>query len=108
VLLERGITVVPDFITNAGGVVAAAVAMDARYTGIRPEPAAVFDNAACQHHRNAGSVEDAKAHDPPGRPASPPRNASMKQWCWAAAFLKPACTNTNSIPAVAAAEPDDR
>ena len=44
VLLERGITVVPDFIANAGGVVAAAVAMDARYTGIRFEPAAVFDN----------------------------------------------------------------
>ncbi|MEV0032821.1 Glu/Leu/Phe/Val dehydrogenase dimerization domain-containing protein [Nocardia sp. NPDC050793] len=43
VLFDRGITVVPDFIANAGGVVAAAVAMDARYSGIRPEPAAVFD-----------------------------------------------------------------
>jgi len=44
VLFDRGVTVVPDFIANAGGVVAAAVAMDARYSGIRPEPAAVFDN----------------------------------------------------------------
>jgi glutamate dehydrogenase (NAD(P)+) len=44
VLFERGTTVVPDFIANAGGVVAAAVAMDARFSGIRPEPAAVFDS----------------------------------------------------------------
>ncbi|TQC49892.1 Glu/Leu/Phe/Val dehydrogenase [Rhodococcus sp. WS4] len=44
ILRERGVTVVPDFIANAGGVVAAAVAMDARYSGIRPEPAAVFDS----------------------------------------------------------------
>ncbi|MDF3304499.1 Glu/Leu/Phe/Val family dehydrogenase [Rhodococcus sp. T2V] len=44
VLHGRGVTVVPDFIANAGGVVAAAVAMDARYSGIRPEPAAVFAN----------------------------------------------------------------
>ncbi|QDQ92884.1 Glu/Leu/Phe/Val dehydrogenase [Rhodococcus sp. WB9] len=44
VLFDRGVTVVPDFIANAGGVVAAAVAMDARYSGIRLEPAAMFDN----------------------------------------------------------------
>ncbi|PVX59593.1 Glu/Leu/Phe/Val family dehydrogenase [Rhodococcus globerulus] len=44
VLFERGVTVVPDFIANAGGVVAAAVAMDFRHSGMRPEPAAVFEN----------------------------------------------------------------
>jgi glutamate dehydrogenase (NAD(P)+) len=44
VLHDRGVIVVPDFIANAGGVVAAAVAMDSRFSGIRPEPAAVFDN----------------------------------------------------------------
>ena len=32
VLRERGVVVVPDFIANAGGVVAAAFAMDARYS----------------------------------------------------------------------------
>jgi glutamate dehydrogenase (NAD(P)+) len=54
VLHDRGVIVVPDFIANAGGVVAAAVAMDSRFSGIRPEPAAVFDNIstklrACTH-----------------------------------------------------------
>jgi glutamate dehydrogenase (NAD(P)+) len=44
VLHDRGVIVVPDFIANAGGVVAAAVAMDSRFSGIRPEPAAVFEN----------------------------------------------------------------
>jgi glutamate dehydrogenase (NAD(P)+) len=54
VLHDRGVIVVPDLIANAGGVVAAAVAMDFRFSGIRPEPAAVFDNIstklrACTH-----------------------------------------------------------
>jgi glutamate dehydrogenase (NAD(P)+) len=44
ILHNRGVIVVPDFIANAGGVVAAAVAMDCRYSGIRPERAAVFDS----------------------------------------------------------------
>jgi glutamate dehydrogenase (NAD(P)+) len=44
ILHDRGVIVVPDFIANAGGVVAAAVAMDSRFSGIRPEPAAVFDS----------------------------------------------------------------
>ncbi|HEY6649616.1 MAG TPA: Glu/Leu/Phe/Val dehydrogenase dimerization domain-containing protein [Mycobacterium sp.] len=44
VLHDRGVIVVPDLIANAGGVVAAAVAMDSRFSGIRPEPAAVFEN----------------------------------------------------------------
>ena len=44
ILHDRGVIVVPDFIANAGGVVAAAVAMDSRYSAIRPEPAAVFDS----------------------------------------------------------------
>lgn len=44
VLHERGLIVVPDFIANAGGVVAAAVAMDSRFSGIRPESAMVFES----------------------------------------------------------------
>jgi glutamate dehydrogenase (NAD(P)+) len=38
VLDSRGIVVVPDFVANAGGVVAAAFAMDARYSPFRPDP----------------------------------------------------------------------
>jgi glutamate dehydrogenase (NAD(P)+) len=37
VLVQRGITVVPDFIANAGGVVAAAYAMDARHSAFPVE-----------------------------------------------------------------------
>ena len=48
ILHDRGVIVVPDFIANAGGVVAAAVAMDYRFSGIRPEPAAVFDNISAK------------------------------------------------------------
>lgn len=42
VLRERGVVLVPDFIANAGGVVAAAFAMDARYSAFRPDPGAIF------------------------------------------------------------------
>ena len=48
ILHDRGVIVVPDFIANAGGVVAAAVAMDSRFSSIRPEPAAVFDNISAK------------------------------------------------------------
>ena len=39
VLRDAGVTVVPDFVANAGGVVSAAFAMDARYSAFRPETA---------------------------------------------------------------------
>jgi glutamate dehydrogenase (NAD(P)+) len=42
VLRERGVTVVPDFVANAGGVVSAAFAMEARYSPFRPETEAIF------------------------------------------------------------------
>jgi glutamate dehydrogenase (NAD(P)+) len=42
VLAERGITVVPDFVANAGGIVAGAVALDERHSAIRPDPGPVF------------------------------------------------------------------
>jgi glutamate dehydrogenase (NAD(P)+) len=41
VLAERGATVVPDFIANAGGVVAAAYAMDARHSAFPTEPSQI-------------------------------------------------------------------
>lgn len=42
VLAERGIDVVPDFIANAGGVIAAAFAMDARQSAFPPQADAIF------------------------------------------------------------------
>jgi glutamate dehydrogenase (NAD(P)+) len=53
VLYERGVVVVPDFIANAGGVVAAAVAMDSRHSGIRPDPGFVFDNISTRLRASA-------------------------------------------------------
>ncbi|MEZ5213008.1 Glu/Leu/Phe/Val dehydrogenase [Gordonia sp. (in: high G+C Gram-positive bacteria)] len=62
VLAERGVTVVPDFIANAGGVVAAAVAMDARFSGLAPDPRRVFTAItgklrAGTEHTLAGAAE---------------------------------------------------
>jgi glutamate dehydrogenase (NAD(P)+) len=56
VLAERGVTVVPDFIANAGGVVAAAFAMDARYSAFRPDPAAIFETVAARLRQNTDTV----------------------------------------------------
>ncbi|MFC0450386.1 Glu/Leu/Phe/Val family dehydrogenase [Rhodococcus jostii] len=65
ILRDRGVTVVPDFIANAGGVVAAAVAMDARYSGIRPEPAAVFDSIS--NKLRASTIDTLDASQAQGR-----------------------------------------
>lgn len=56
ILAERGITVVPDFIANAGGVVAAAFAMDARYSAFRPDTAAIFDAVSTKMRGNTERV----------------------------------------------------
>ncbi|MEU6181765.1 Glu/Leu/Phe/Val family dehydrogenase [Streptomyces coeruleorubidus] len=56
VLAERGITVLPDFVANAGGVVAAAFAMDARYSGFRPETPAIFETISKRLRANAVTV----------------------------------------------------
>ncbi|HTF52577.1 MAG TPA: Glu/Leu/Phe/Val dehydrogenase dimerization domain-containing protein [Pseudonocardia sp.] len=58
VLAQRGVTVVPDFIANAGGVVAAAFAMDARYSAFRPDPAAIFEAIATRLRQNTHTVLD--------------------------------------------------
>ena len=42
ILHERGVVVVPDFIANAGGIVAAAHSTDARYSPFTVDPAGVF------------------------------------------------------------------
>ncbi|MDT7659900.1 MAG: glutamate dehydrogenase [Pseudonocardiales bacterium] len=56
VLARRGVTVVPDFIANAGGVVAAAFAMDARYSAFRPDPAAIFEAVSSRLRQNTDTV----------------------------------------------------
>lgn len=45
-LAARGVTVVPDFIANAGGAIAAGFAMDARRSAFRPAPARILDEVA--------------------------------------------------------------
>ncbi|MGW5699309.1 hypothetical protein ACWEWX_53930, partial [Streptomyces asiaticus] len=56
VLAERGISLLPDFVANAGGVVAAAFAMDARYSGFRPETATIFETISKRLRTNAVTV----------------------------------------------------
>lgn len=56
VLAERGINVVPDFVANAGGVIAAAYAMDARYSGFRPQPDSVFSTISDKLRSNTHTV----------------------------------------------------
>lgn len=56
VMAQRGLTVVPDFIANAGGVIAAGFAMDARYSAFRPDPQAVLDEISRKLRANAVAV----------------------------------------------------
>ena len=58
ILAGRGVTVLPDFVANAGGVVAAAFAMDARYSGFRPETATIFETISTRLRANAVTVLD--------------------------------------------------
>lgn len=56
ILARRGVTVLPDFVANAGGVVAAAFAMDSRYSGFRPETPAIFETISGRLRANAVTV----------------------------------------------------
>lgn len=53
VLHERGVELVPDFIANAGGVVAAAHSMDVRYSPFPVDPADVFAMISTKMRANA-------------------------------------------------------
>lgn len=55
-LHERGIEVVPDFIANAGGVIAAAHSMDARRSPFPVDPAGVFPMISTKMRANVGTV----------------------------------------------------
>ena len=63
VLAERGIAVVPDFIANAGGIVAAAFSMDARRSAFRVDPADVFPLIAAKMRTNTTTVLTAARRD---------------------------------------------
>ncbi|MER5673717.1 Glu/Leu/Phe/Val family dehydrogenase [Pseudonocardia alni] len=61
VLAGRGITVVPDFVANAGGVIAAAFAMDARYSGFQAPVGQVFSTISDKLRSNTAAVLDEAA-----------------------------------------------
>ncbi|MEX1275750.1 MAG: Glu/Leu/Phe/Val dehydrogenase dimerization domain-containing protein [Bacteroidota bacterium] len=64
ILRLRGIPVVPDFIANAGGVVAAGFAMDARYSAFRPDAEEIFTTIAEKLRTNTQLVlEQAAARE---------------------------------------------
>ncbi len=56
VLSARGLTVVPDFIANAGGVVAAAYAMDARSSPFPVDRSVIFDAVSHKLRENTAVV----------------------------------------------------
>lgn len=63
VLAEREITVVPDFIANAGGAIAAGFAMDARRSAFRPDADTILDVVADRSRSNTALVlESAHQH----------------------------------------------
>jgi glutamate dehydrogenase (NAD(P)+) len=56
VLHERGVVVVPDFIANAGGIIAAAHSMDARYSPFPVVPETVFSMISLKMRQNSETV----------------------------------------------------
>lgn len=56
VLAERKVLVVPDFVANAGGIVAAGVAMEARYSPFRPDPDSILPLVAKRIRANTTDV----------------------------------------------------
>lgn len=56
ILRDRGITMVPDFMANAGGVVAAAFAMDNRMSAFRADTDAIFTSVSEKLRSNASTV----------------------------------------------------
>ncbi|HMJ02331.1 MAG TPA: Glu/Leu/Phe/Val dehydrogenase dimerization domain-containing protein [Conexibacter sp.] len=56
VLRERGVVVVPDFIANAGAVIASASAMDHRYSALPPDPQPIYATIERKLHANSARV----------------------------------------------------
>jgi glutamate dehydrogenase (NAD(P)+) len=62
-LRQRGVTVVPDFIANAGAVVGAGVAMDARYSAFRPNADAILQLITEKMRSNTRTVVEQARRD---------------------------------------------
>ncbi|GCB51347.1 Glu/Leu/Phe/Val dehydrogenase [Streptomyces sp. NL15-2K] len=58
ILARRGVTLLPDFVANAGGIVAAAFAMDARHSGFRPDTTVIFETISARLRANTVTVLD--------------------------------------------------
>ncbi len=63
VLHKRGISVIPDFIANAGGIVAAAYSMDTRYSAFTLDPDDIFTMISTKLRANAIAVLGAAQRD---------------------------------------------
>lgn len=73
ILAERKILVVPDFVANAGGIVAAGVAMEARYSPFRPDSDTIFPLVASRIRANTTDVLDES-----DATATPPHDAARR------------------------------
>lgn len=62
ILHKRGVAVVPDFIANAGGIVAAAHSMDARTSPFTIDPETVFTMVSSKMRENALTVHRESRH----------------------------------------------
>lgn len=84
VLAARGISVVPDLIANAGGVVAAAYAMDARHSAFVPDRSTILEAIASKLRVNTGLVltesqrSDVTTHEAARRIAAARVSAAMQ------------------------------
>ncbi len=68
VLHGRGVTVVPDFVANAGGIVAAAHSMDARYSPFTVNPDDVFPMITAKMRQNTSVPQCCSgARSPPAK-----------------------------------------
>ena len=72
ILHARGVTVVPDFIANAGGVIAAAHSMDARYSPFPVDPDDVFAMISTKMRQNTLTVVDRGPRPQPDHPRGGP------------------------------------
>jgi glutamate dehydrogenase (NAD(P)+) len=72
VLHRRGVELVPDFIANAGGVVAAAHSMDVRRSPFPVDPAGVFPMISTKMRANAVTVIEERR-----RRGVPPHEAAL-------------------------------
>ncbi len=78
ILKERNVTIVPDIVANAGGVIAAAYAMDARYSPFRVDPETVYAAVSSRiRQQTAAILRD--AHETGSTPRIAARNLARSR-----------------------------